>query len=108
MAHTKDKGKKTDWKDEAEADWEKRSFVADKRTHREHAIENTQGTHNEHTENTQRTHWEKRRETELETFSIRLHPDDKRRLAAYFDRRATALSQGIRQILADFMDRNDI
>lgn len=104
MAHTK----KDKFKDSVNEDWENRSFVAKERTHSEHDIANTQETRGEHEENTQRTHWDERRGTDLETFSIRLHPEDKRRLAAYFARRSTPLSQGIRQILADFMERTEI
>ena len=71
-------------------------------------LSNTQRTHSEPVEKAKSTHWEHRKATDLETFSIRLHPDDKRRLSEYFGRRSTPLSQGIRQVLVDFMQANDL
>lgn len=71
-------------------------------------LSNTESTRSEHVEKAQSTHWEHRRATDLETFSIRLHPDDKRRLSEYFGRRSIPLSQGIRQVLVDFIQENDL
>ena len=65
-------------------------------------------THNEHIENTEGTRFKGYKTTDLETFSIRLRPADKKRLQAYFERRGLSLSQGIRTILKDFMERQGI
>lgn len=92
MAHEK---KKT-FEEAANDDWKNRT------------LSNTERTRSEHIEKTKSTHWEARKATDLETFSIRLHPDDKRRLSEYFGRRSTPLSQGIRQVLVDFMQANDL
>jgi hypothetical protein len=76
--------------------------------------ENTERTHlaitgrtqSELEENTERSRFTVYRKTELVTFSIRLAPDDKRRLKEYFDRRRVPLSAGIRGILCEFLDEN--
>lgn len=72
-----------------------------KRTHSE---PNTSETHSEPLENTKRTHWEHRQKTALDTFSIRLSVDDKRRLSEYFEKRGLALSQGLRMWILERMD----
>ena len=68
-------------------------------------ITTTEGTQSEHIENTERTRFKKYKKTDLETFSIRLSPEDKRRLQRYFESRDIALSQGIRIIIKDYMER---
>ncbi len=69
---------------------------------------NTERTRIEHIENTKRTRFNQYKKSELETFSIRLKPEDKRRLQRYFDNRGIGLSQGIRTIIKDFMERQGI
>ena len=73
-------------------------------TKRTQSEPNTSSTHSEPLENTQRTHWEHRQKTDLDTFSIRLNVDDKRRLAEYFEKRGLALSQGLRMWILERMD----
>lgn len=76
-------------------------------TQRTRSEPNTSSTHSEHEANTQETHsehWKGRKASELETFSIRLTGDDKRRLAAYFERRGLAVSQGLRMWILERMD----
>ena len=68
----------------------------------------TEGTQKEHRSNTQRTRFKGYQRTDLETFSVRLTPDDKRVLQEYFERRSIPMSQGIRQILVDFMEERGL
>lgn len=69
---------------------------------------NTERTHTEHIENTERTRFKRYKKTALETFSIRLNTKDKRRLHIYFENRDITLSQGIRIIIKDFIERQGI
>ena len=69
---------------------------------------NTERTQSKHIENTERTRFKKYKKTDLETFSIRLSPEDKKRLHRYFKNRDIGLSQGIRIIIKDFMERQGI
>lgn len=69
---------------------------------------NTERTHTEHIENTKQTHFKRYKKTDLETFSIRLQTEDKRKLQRYFQSRDIGLSQGIRIIIKDFMERKGI
>lgn len=71
-------------------------------------IMTTEGTQSEHIENTQRTRFNRYKKTALETFSIRLNTKDKRRLHIYFENRDITLSQGIRIIIKDFIERQGI
>lgn len=66
-------------------------------------IKNLERTRSEHIENTR---FEQYKKTELETFSIRLTPEDKQKLRDYFSRRSVPLSQGIRMIIKEFMEKN--
>ncbi len=68
----------------------------------------TERTHREHIGNTERTRFLKYKKTELETFSIRLSSEDKKRLQRYFVKRDIGLSQGIRIIIRDFIERQGI
>lgn len=68
----------------------------------------TKRTQSEHIENTKGTRFKSYKTTDLETFSIRLRPADKKRLQAYFERRGLSLSQGIRTIVKDFIERQGI
>jgi hypothetical protein len=74
-------------------------------THRE-LVANTNRTQSTPVENTERTHREYAdyKPTELETFSIRLDPNDKKRLQAYFKRRGLSLSQGLRVWIIERME----
>lgn len=69
---------------------------------------NTERTRTEHIENTRRTRFKRYKKTDLETFSIRLQTEDKKRLQRYFKSRDIGLSQGIRIIIKDFMERQGI
>jgi len=62
----------------------------------------------EHIENTDQERYRGYKKTELETFSIRLTPEDKRNLREYFERRSLSLSQGIRMIIKEFMEREGV
>ena len=104
MAHKK----KPNLEDSINEDWKSRDFVDDKRTRSEHIDENTKGTGSEHIENTQRTHWEHRTATDLETFSIRIDAESKRKLAAYFERRGLAMSQGLRVWILERMENEGL
>jgi hypothetical protein len=68
----------------------------------------TERTQSEHIENTEGTRFKSYKTTDLETFSIRLRPVDKKRLQAYYEKRGLTLSQGIRTIIKDFMERQGI
>ena len=72
--------------------------------------QNTESTEEEHKENTERTRpdYDTFKESELSTFSVRLLPDDKQRLAEYFRRRGVPWGQGIRQVLLDYMEERGI
>ncbi len=69
---------------------------------------NTERTQLQGEMNTERTHFKKHKKTELETFSIRINLEDKRRLKRYFNNRDIGLSQGVRIIIKDFMERQGI
>lgn len=69
---------------------------------------NTERTHREHKENTEGTRFQKYKPTDLETFSIRITATDKNHLKAYFDKRGLTLSQGIRTVIKDFMERQGV
>ena len=74
-------------------------------------IENTQRTPSEHTENiknTKQAGFEHFKKTDLITFSIRLRMKDKKRLKQHFNNRDIGLSQGIRIIIKDYMERQGI
>ncbi len=47
-------------------------------------------------------------DTDLEVFTVRLMPGSKARLKTYFAKRGVRLSQGVRQIVQDFMERQGI
>ena len=57
---------------------------------------------------TEETRFQDYSETELGTFSVRLMEKDKRVLKEYFARRSLSLSQGIRQVLIDFMEKQGL
>jgi hypothetical protein len=69
--------------------------------------ENTESTPSEHPENTERTRegaaFETFKKTELVTFSIRVRADDLATLREHFERIDVPMSQGIRQIVLDYM-----
>jgi len=83
-------------------------FLSGGRTQSEHGRENTQGTQTEHIENTQRTRFDEFKKTELETFSVRLSAEDKRKLREYFEKRSIPMSQGIRSIVIEFMEERGL
>lgn len=70
--------------------------------------ESTPGADQEPTKSTQEEDFSKRRPTELERISIRLRPEDIERLREYFESRDLTLSQGIRTVIKDFMERQGI
>ena len=71
-------------------------------------VKTTEGTQREHKGNTERTRFKRYQKTDLETFSVRLAAEDKRILEEYFRRRSISLSQGIRQVLVDFMEEKGL
>lgn len=52
--------------------------------------------------------FEKYKDSDLEVFTVRLMPGSRTRLKAYFAKRGVRLSQGVRQIVQDFMERKGI
>ena len=69
---------------------------------------NTERTISEHKENTKRTRFKDYEKSKYNTFSIRLTPQDKERLQRYFEDRDIPLSQGLRMIIKDWMERQGI
>lgn len=72
----------------------------------------TERVQSEHGETTERIrkpeHFEKYKDSRFDVLTIRLLPEDIRRLRLYFDKRGVPLSQGIRTIVKDFMERQGI
>ncbi|MCP4762329.1 MAG: hypothetical protein GY870_11155 [archaeon] len=50
----------------------------------------------------------KRIKQELETFSIRLTANDKNVLGRHFDTKGLKLSQGLRMVIKDYMNENEL
>lgn len=74
-------------------------------------IEPTEGTHRadrEPTESRQQSNFKKYRPTELQRLSIRLRSEDIEALREYFKSRDLALSQGLRTVIKDFMERQGL
>ncbi len=72
---------------------------------------NTEGTRSEHGESTEsirKRNFKKYKDSKFDTLTIRLLPEDIQRLKFYFDKRGNSLSQGIRTVLLDFMERQGI
>ena len=70
--------------------------------------ESTQRADTERTKSTRKEDFSKRLKTELERISVRLRPEDIERLREYFENRDLTLSQGIRTVIKDFMERQGI
>lgn len=72
----------------------------------------SRGTPTEHKENTERTQREHTPDYaafgpgEFKPFSVRLTDADKERLRAVFGRRGLTLSQGIRMVLLEYLERH--
>ena len=49
--------------------------------------------------------FEKHKDTDLEVFTVRLMPGSREQLKIYFDKRGLSLSQGVRMIVQDFLER---
>jgi len=68
---------------------------------------NTESIQSEHRENTERTRegagYGTFKKTELVTFSIRMRADDLAALREHFERADIPMSQGVRQIMLDYM-----
>jgi len=75
---------------------------------KEPTTESIQSEHVENTERTQKRDFKKHKDSKFDTFSIRLLPEDIERLRVYFDKRGLSLSQGIRTVVKDFMERQGI
>ena len=73
---------------------------------------NTESTRIEHIETTESTRkkedFKKYRDSKFDTFTVRLLPKDIEQLRDYFERRGITLSQGIRTVIKDFMERQGI
>ncbi len=72
---------------------------------------NTEGTRNEHGESTEsirKRDFKKYKDSKFDTLTIRLLPEDIQHLRLYFERRGITISQGIRTVLRDFMERQGI
>ena len=80
---------------------------------------NAEGTREEHGTNTERTQQKHRENTVITrlreyddkaraTFSIRIDSQDRERLQRYFESRGLKLTQGIRMIIKEYMERQGI
>ena len=72
---------------------------------------NTERTQKEHVENTKRTRerdFKKYKDSKFDTLTIRLLPEDIQQLRFYFERRGITVSQGIRMIIKEYMEREGI
>lgn len=89
-------------------DFDMDAFLSGKRTN----TERIQSEHGESTERVQeerdKEHFKKYKDTDLEVFTVRLMQGARSRLKTYFAKRGLSLSQGIRQIVQDFMERYNI
>ena len=72
----------------------------------------TESIRKEHVETTEsirkKEDFEKYRDSKYDTFTMRLLPEDIERLREYFERRGITLSQGLRTIIKDFMERQGL
>ena len=69
---------------------------------------NTERTQKEHRDNTDITRLREYEDKAKDTFSIRINADDKERLQIYFENRGLKLTQGIRMIIKEYMEREGI
>lgn len=75
----------------------------------------TEGLQSDYRETTERLQkkrdkedFEKYKDSNLEVFTVRLMPGTRARLKVYFAKRGLSLSQGVRQVVQDFMERQGI
>ena len=73
---------------------------------------NTERTREEHEEHTESTREErdftKYRDSKFDTLTVRLLPEDIQRLKLYYEKRGIPVSQGLRSLILDFMERQGI
>ena len=71
--------------------------------------ERAQIEHGENTESIRKPeHFKKYKDSRFDVLTIRLLPEDIKRLRLYFDKRGVPLSQGIRTVIKDFMERQGV
>ena len=75
----------------------------------------TEGVQSDYGETTERLRkkrnkkdFEKYEGSDLEVFTVRLMPGSRDRLKRYFAKRGLSLSQGVRQIVQDFLERQGV
>ena len=70
--------------------------------------ESTRRADTKPTESTRKQDFSKRQKTELERISVRLRSEDIGRLRNYFESRDLTLSQGIRMIIKEYIEKQGI
>lgn len=79
------------------------AFLSGKHTER------IQSEHGENTESIRKPeHFKKYKDSQFDVLTIRILPEDIKRLRLYFDKRGVPLSQGIRTVIKDFMERQGV
>ena len=70
--------------------------------------ENTESIRREHGENTEERDFKKYQDSKFDTLTVRLLPKDIQRLKYYYEKRGVPVSQGLRALILDFMERQGI